>query len=315
MENERIEPVVVLNNVEYYKEENMLKSWKISDLEDGFAKEIFMCRRNIGVCMNSIPMYARYQQEVDEKQRRWYEREGVWRGCSVLVEGTYDSKCPKIAKGFMAYCVLYVEIDDEIGLCYNKKKLFGGYFNVCAAIHNKVNEIKYRRYKDMGRDDLKIKLDYDFYQQHIDSERIYKASSVELDKIFFDGKLSSLLDEYLEWVEAKISSSKNIKGNSQIPLVGSCDGFVKDLITFLNSYSNTNVSANDITIAINNKNFNNLETIPKNKKKYLIHALSYKYGNEWYRDSAKSIGVKTKECSGANVSDEEWKRDLKQLCK
>lgn len=57
----------------------------------------------------------------------------------------------------------------------------------------------------------------------------------------------------------------------------------------------------------------NISGTIKSKLKLVIHALSYDFGNDWYRLSASSIGVTPSQCSGANVPSDEWRKQLNAI--
>jgi len=60
-------------------------------------------------------------------------------------------------------------------------------------------------------------------------------------------------------------------------------------------------------------NFSLLHIKTKSKVKLLIYLLSYSMGSVWYAETARSISLQKSDCSGANVSDEKWKREMKRI--
>ena len=72
-------------------------------------------------------------------------------------------------------------------------------------------------------------------------------------------------------------------------------------------------SETDFISCIQNANFSQLIIKTKSKVKLLIFYLSKQMGSVWYEETAKSLGYKKADCSGANVTDIKWKNQLKRI--
>lgn len=69
----------------------------------------------------------------------------------------------------------------------------------------------------------------------------------------------------------------------------------------------------DFVNCVLNANFSLLQIKTKSKVKLLIYYLSKQMGAIWYEQTAKSLGYKKSDCSGANVTDSKWKKQIQRI--
>lgn len=69
----------------------------------------------------------------------------------------------------------------------------------------------------------------------------------------------------------------------------------------------------DFVNCVMNANFSLLQIKTKSKVKLLIYYLSKQMGAIWYEQTAKSLGYEKSDCSGANVTDSKWKKQIQRI--
>jgi hypothetical protein len=88
------------------------------------------------------------------------------------------------------------------------------------------------------------------------------------------------------------------------------------LIANIHEHCNNDIficSGIDFVNHIQNANFSLLQIKTKSKVKLLIYYLSKQMGVIWYEQTAKSLGYKKSDCSGANVTDSKWKKQMQRI--
>jgi hypothetical protein len=139
-------------------------------------------------------------------------------------------------------------------------------------------------------------------------------------KVDFAMNLNILLDENMENsnlsstnkpkqtifdVESLSEHSNNFKFKGNEILIGK-----------IHEHCNNDIficTENEFVSYVQSANFASLKIKIKSKVKLLIFLLSKQMGSDWYSETAKSLSLQKSECSGANVSDEKWKKEIKRI--
>ena len=107
-------------------------------------------------------------------------------------------------------------------------------------------------------------------------------------------------------------TTESISGGAS-NLTFKCNGA---LLVEIHGHCNNDIficSETDFVKYVQSANFSLLKIKTKSKVKRLIYYLSNKMGSVWYEETAKSLGYKKSDCSGANVSDIKWKKQLERI--
>lgn len=124
--------------------------------------------------------------------------------------------------------------------------------------------------------------------------------------------------------ETRIESSKDNNTYTNIEIKKDIQLTKYDAVKVAEIYKfciDTNVFRDTISLpnfisGIESANFKemfNTEGTKKSKLKLVIKALSCSLNNDWYKQTVISIGVTPSQCSGANVSSDEWKKELNAI--
>ena len=224
-------PIAEINGIKFHKESDMLKWYKenigFGVIEDEMIMEEYQINNSfdthvLGGCYNSIPYFLR-MQERREGRVSWFEG-SLNKHASVLVEGTYEELCSKVAWGSLAYIASHTRLDNEqrIRILPGNKHIedvFSSYLTLCKNIYRAINQDDYD-YCQETRDKKGIdSLDQTFYEQHLQQEEslitrtlstIIPTLGKNIDEAIFDGNLHRLAKEYIKWVNETINA-RNIK--------------------------------------------------------------------------------------------------------
>ena len=225
--NEDVKKVMTIANifnresVDFYNEGDLLKqgeevrTWVgIYDMfswEEYEVQHIVPNLKVIGMCINSIPFFCRYE----EHEKEYGTILGTYHYSAQKDKERYESMCPKCGWGVSAYLAIHCKYDEEFGVCHydskgnltNQQTTFEEYLKLCRRVYysipdakGKTNADRWRYYKVNGDVEAANRLEAEFLSQHRVAEEQNRNISGEVDRRFFGGQLASVVAAYLKYV-------------------------------------------------------------------------------------------------------------------
>ena len=225
--NEDVKKVMTIANifnresVDFYNEGDLLKhgekvrTWvAIYDMfswEEYEVQHIVPNLKVIGMCINSIPFFCRYE----EHEKEYGTILGTYHYSAQKDKERYESMCPKCGWGVSAYLAIHCKYDEEFGVCHydskgnltNQQTTFEEYLKLCRRVYysipdakGKTNADRWRYYKVNGDVEAMNRLEAEFLSRHREAEEQNRNISGEVDRRFFGGQLANVVAAYLKYV-------------------------------------------------------------------------------------------------------------------
>lgn len=204
--------VVEINGTEFYGEMDILKSYTslgaFGQSDDVFLYENFDCQQIgadlIGLVSNSIPAYCRYGKNPNGM---------LLKNCSMQKDATqWNEQFPKCGWGIIAFLAVHTVMREKYGLIYStagdecsKEDVFSLYFDRCRSIYEFQHSADYRHYEAVNDTRGIEKLDKDFINEHVETEKKLLRQTQSLrtnsvDVLFFGGRLQSVANDYYSYI-------------------------------------------------------------------------------------------------------------------
>lgn len=212
-------------NINFYNEGDLLKQGEdlqtLVSIHENFSWEEYEVNyiqsylKVVGMCINSIPFFCRYE----EHEKEYGSILGTYHHSEQKKKTQYDLSCPKCGWGISAYLAIRCKHDDEFGVCHydsngnvtKPQTTFEAYLQLCRKVYYLIPDVKgktqydrWKYYKANENFEAINQLETVFLQEHLAAETRYRQKSGEVDRLLFAGQLDSVVAAYLDFVQGKI---------------------------------------------------------------------------------------------------------------